>query len=320
LKPPTTKETPVKLHGNAKLTPVQRRLLVVGVLEEHWTFTEAADALGVSERTAYRWVRRWKSGDHELADRSSAPKHVPSRTPAKVEQLIEQLRRTRMTAPKIAAKLRMAVSTVCAVLTRIGLNRLSKLGPPEPPNRYVRRRPGELIHVDIKQLGRFVRPGHRVRGRTAKGVFARRGHGWDYVHVAVDDYSRVAYVEVLDTQTADDAVAFLDRAIAWFADLGVRVRSVMSDNGSCYVSRDWAHACRRHRIKHLRTRPNRPRTNGKAERFIQTLQREWAYAAVYQTSSHRNRALHPWLRFYNRKRPHGSLGHQPPASRLPAAN
>ena len=309
----------MKLHGNAKLTPVQRRLLVVRVLEEHWTFADAAEAFGVSERTAYRWVRRWKDGDHDLADRSSAPKRVPSRTAAKVERLIEQLRRTRMTAPKIAAKLPMAVSTVCAVLARIGLNRLSKLGPPEPPNRYVRRRPGELIHVDIKQLGRFVRPGHRVRGRTAKGVYANRGHGWDYVHVAIDDYSRVAYVEILNTQRGGDAAAFLERAIAWFADLGVRVRSVMSDNGSCYLSHEWATTCRRHRIKHLRTRPNRPRTNGKAERFIQTLQREWAYAAVYQSSTHRNRALHPWLRFYNRTRPHGSLGHQPPASRLPAA-
>jgi transposase InsO family protein len=158
-----------------------------------------------------------------------------------------------------------------------------------------------------------------VRGRVAPGVHSRGGRGWEYVHVAVDDYSRVAYVEVLDTQRSHDAVAFLDRAIAWFANLGVRVRSVMTDNGSCYLSRPWTDACRRQRIKHLRTRPNRPRTNGKAERFIQTLQREWAYAAVYQTSTHRNRALQPWMRFYNRRRTHGSLGHQPPASRLPAA-
>jgi len=309
----------VKLHGNAKLTPIQRRLLVARVLEEHWTFSDVADAFGVSERTAYRWVRRWRDGDHELADRSSAPKRVARRTPAKVVQLIEVLRRTRMTSPKIAAKLRMAVSTVCAVLARLGLNRLSKLGPPEPPNRYVRRRPGELIHVDIKKLGRFARPGHRVTGRNVPH-WRSQGAGWDYVHVAIDDYSRVAYVEILDSQTSQDAVAFFDRAVAWFATLGVRVRSVMSDNGSCYISHDWAYACRRLRIKHLRTRPNRPRTNGKAERFIQTLQREWAYAAVYQTSTHRNRALQPWLRFYNRRRPHGSLGHQPPASRLPTAD
>jgi transposase InsO family protein len=308
----------VKLHGNAKLTPVQRRLLVVRVLDENWTFADAAEAFGVSERTAYRWVRRWRDGDRLLEDHSSAPKSVPGRTPAKVEALIEQLRRCRMTSPKIAAKLKMAVSTVCAVLARIGLNRLAKLGPPEPPNRYVRRRPGELVHVDIKKLGRFVRPGHRVTGRTAKGARGQRGHGWEFVHVAIDDHSRVAYVEILDDEQGPTA-AFLERAVAWFGTLGVRVRRVMSDNGSCYVSKVWHAMCRHLRLKHIRTRPNRPRTNGKAERFIQTLQREWAYAAVYQTSEQRGRALSPWLRFYNHHRPHGSLGHQPPDSRLPAA-
>jgi transposase InsO family protein len=307
----------VKLHGNAKLTPVQRRLLVARVLEEHWTFVDAAEAAGVSERTVYRWVRRWKDGDRELVDRSSAPKRV-HRTSVKTVQLIEALRRTRMSSPKIAAKLRMAVSTVCAVLVRIGLNRVSRLGPPEPPNRYERRRPGDLIHVDIKKLGRFVRPGHWATGRSVPGWRSQR-MGWEFVHVAIDDFSRVAYVEILDDEQGPTAAGFLARAVAWFETLGVRIRRVMSDNGSCYVSRVWAAACRALRIKHLRTRPNRPRTNGKAERFIQTLQREWAYAAVYRTSDQRGRALRPWLRFYNRRRPHGSLGHQPPASRLPAA-
>ncbi len=309
----------MKLHGNAKLTPVQRRLLVARVLEEHWTVAEAADAAGVSERTAYRWLRRWRNGDRELADRSSAPRRVPSRTPAKVEQLIETLRRTRMTAPKIAAKLRMAVSTVCAVLARLGLNRLSKLGPAEPPNRYVRRRPGELVHFDIKRLGRFAKPGHRVTGRNVQGWASQRGLGWDYVHVAIDDYSRVAYVEILNDQRGSTAIGFMQRAVAWFAERGVTVREVMSDNGSCYISKDFAAACHQLGIRHIRTRPNRPQTNGKAERFIQTLQREWAYPVVYQTSRHRARALPPWLRFYNQRRPHGALGHQPPASRLPAA-
>ena len=289
------------------------------VLEEHWSYAEAADGFGVSERTAYRWVRRWRDGDRDLLDRSSAPKRVPCRTAPALERLIEQLRRCRMTSPKIAARLRMPVSTVCAVLARIGLNRLWKLGPPEPPNRYVRRRPGELVHLDIKKLARFVRPGHRVLGRDAPGMRARRGHGWEFVHVAVDDYSRVAYVEILDDERASSAIAFLERAVVWFAERGVRVREVMSDNGSCYIAHDFADACRRLRIKHIRTRPNRPRTNGKAERFIQTLQREWAYAAVYETSRHRARALRPWLRFYNHRRPHGALGHQPPGSRLPAA-
>jgi transposase InsO family protein len=308
----------VKLHGNAKLTPVQRRLLVHRVLEEHWTFADAAEAFGVSERTAYRWARRWRDGDRVLADRSSAPKRVPRRTSARLVELIEALRRTRMTSPKIAAKLRLAVSTVCAVLARLGLNRVSRLGPPEPPNRYVRRRPGELIHVDIKKLGRFVRPGHRVTGRDAAGARSR-GLGWEFVHVAIDDCSRVAYVEILDDEQGPTAVGFLERAVAWLRSLGVHVRRVMSDNGSCYVSRVWTAACRRLRIKHLRTRPNRPRTNGKAERFIQTLQREWAYAAVYQTSDQRARALRPRLHFYNHRRPHGSLGHQAPTSRLPTA-
>jgi transposase InsO family protein len=224
-----------------------------------------------------------------------------------------------MTSPKIAAKLRMAVSTVCAVLARLGLNRLSRLGPLEPPNRYVRRHPGELVHLDIKKLARFVRPGHRVTGRGVTGWAGQRGHGWEFVHVAVDDYSRVAYVEILDDERASTAIEFLHRAVTWFADHGVTVREVMSDNGSCYIARDFAAACAALHIKHIRTRARRPQTNGKAERFIQTLQREWAYAAVYETSRHRARVLRPWIHFYNHQRPHGALGHQPPASRLPAA-
>lgn len=308
----------MKLHGNAKLTPVQRRLLVHRVLEERWTFSDAADAFGVSERTAYRWVRRWKDGDHELSDRSSAPKRV-YRTPVKVERLIETLRRTRMSSPKIAAKLRMAVSTVCSVLSRIGLNRLSKLGPPEPPNRYVRRRPGQLVHLDVKKLARFIRPGHRVMGRNAPGMRAQIRQGWEFVHVAIDDNSRVAYVEILPDETAITTIGFLERAVSWFGVFGVRVREIITDNGPNYTAHDFARACRHLRIKHLRTRPNRPRTNGKAERFIQTLQREWAYGATYQTSDQRARALPRWVRFYNQRRPHGSLGHQPPASRLPTA-
>jgi transposase InsO family protein len=309
----------VKLHANARLCPASRRLLVDRIEFESWTVEEAADAAGVSERTAYRWLARWRGGDRDLADRSSAPRRVPRRTAPKLERLIEELRRARMTSPKIAAKLRMAVSTVCAVLARLGLNRLSRLGPPEPPNRYVRRRPGELVHLDIKRLGRFLRPGHRVTGRGVKGWASQRGQGWEFVHVAIDDYSRVAYVEILDDQRADSAIGFLERAVRWFADQGVKVREVMSDNGSCYIAHDFAAACTRMKIKHLRTRSNRPQTNGKAERFIQTIQREWAYAAVYETSRHRARALQPWIRFYNHRRPHGALGHQPPASRLPAA-
>lgn len=307
----------MKLHGNAKLTPVQRRLLVTRVLEEHWTVAEAADAAGVSERTAYRWVRRWRDGDDELADRSSAPKRVPRRTSAKVEQAIETLRRMRMTSTAIAAKLGMAVSTVGAVLKRLGLNRLWKLGPVEPPNRYCRRHAGELMHVDVKKLGRFERPGHRVRGR---GPGRRtKGAGWEAVHVCVDDATRLAYVEVLPDERAATTIGFFERAVAWFATRGITVRQVMSDNGAPYVSRPWAAWCAAHRIEHLRTQPYRPRTNGKAERFIQTMLREWAYPVTYRTSDHRARALPAWIDYYNHQRPHGALGHKTPASRLTAA-
>ena len=201
-----------------------------------------------------------------------------------------------------------------SVLKRIGLNRLSKLEPPEPPNRYCRRHPGELIHIDIKKLGRFNKPGHRVTGRGP-------GHhnyrvGWEAVHVCVDDTSRVAYVEVLPDQKTATCIGFLDRAIAWFAEHGITIERVMTDNGSAYVSKAWAEHCAHLEVRHLRTRPYRPRTNGKAERFIQTMLREWAYAAVYQTSDQRRQALGPWVWRYNNQRLHSALGHKPPISRL----
>jgi transposase InsO family protein len=309
----------VQIHANAKLVPSTRLLLVRRVLEEQWRVADVAAAFGVAERTAYRWLARWRAGDHELRDRSSAPRRVPRRTPRALEQLIDRLRRLRMTSTRIAAELSMAVSTVGAVLKRLGLNRLSRLEPPEPPNRYERRRPGELVHVDIKKLGRFRRAGHRVTGRTAPGATADRGHGWDCIHVAIDDYSRVAYVEVLPDERATTCIEFLDRAITWFSDRSVRVERVMSDNGSGYRAHAFAAACAARNVKHLRTRPYRPRTNGKAERFIQTLLREWAYAVRYETSEHRTIALDPWIEYYNRQRPHGALGHRAPNTRLPAA-
>jgi len=309
----------VQLHANAKLVPSTRLLLVRRVLEECWTIANVAAAFGISERTAYRWLARWRAGDRQLLDRSSAPRRVPRRTPGAVEALIERLRRLRMTSTRIAAELEMAVSTVGAVLARLGLNRLSRLEPPEPPNRYERRRPGELVHLDIKKLGRFRRPGHRVTGRAAPGAHADRGHGWDCVHVAIDDYSRVAYVEILNDERGETCAGFLERAIGWFNERAVRVERVMTDNGAGYRSHVFATTCTHHHVRALRTRPYRPRTNGKAERFIQTLQREWAYAVRYETSDHRTLALHPWIEYYNRRRPHGALSHRPPASRLPAA-
>src|SRR3954451_5178562 len=300
------------LHGNARLTPFQRALLCARVREDGWTVLEAAEAAGCSERTAYRWLARHAAGESML-DRSSAPVRRPTRTPARLEAEIERLRRLRWTSTKIAATLELPTSTVCAVLTRLGLNRLWKLGPPEPPNRYCRRHAGELVHVDVKKLGRFRRPGHRVLGRGPGRNYGRAG--WEAVHVCVDDATRLAYVEVLSDERAVTTIAFFERAVAWFAQRGVTVRQVMSDNGSPYISALWATWCSTHRVEHIRTRPYRPRTNGKAERFIQTMLREWAYAATYRTSDHRQRALPAWVDYYNHTAP--SDTRHPPAGFTP---
>jgi len=294
-------------------------LLVQRVLEEGWKIEAAAVAQGVSERTVYRWLARWRAGDHELLDRSSTPHRVPRRTPVSVERTIEQLRRLRMTSTAIAAELAMAVSTVCAVLARLGLNRLSHLEPEEPPNRYERRHPGELVHLDIKKMTRFVRPGHRVTGRGVPGSRGQLRQGIELVHVAIDDHSRVAYVEILPNERAETCAAFLGRAVEWFADRGVHIKRVLTDNGAGYRSRVFTTACHDHGIRPSRTRPYRPRTNGKAERFIQTMLREWAYIRRYDTSDERNLELPHWIDYYNQRRPHGALGHQPPITRLHAA-
>ena len=280
---------------------------------EGWTVVDAAAAAGCSARTCHKWLERFDA-DEPMTDRSSRPIHSPTRTPPETEAVIEMLRRLRMTGPEIAVKLSMPLSTVTVVLKRIGLNRLSKLEPPEPPNRYCRRHPGELIHIDIKKLGRFNKPGHRVTGRGPGNY--NHNVGWEAVHVCVDDTSRVAYVEVLPDQKAVTAIGFLDRAIAWFAERGIEIERVMTDNGSAYVSKAWAAHCRQIEVRHIRTRPYRPRTNGKAERFIQTMLREWAYACVYQSSDQRHQALDPWVWRYNNQRLHSALGHKPPISRL----
>jgi transposase InsO family protein len=305
----------MNLHGNARLSPWSRQLMCDRIRLDGWTVADAAEAAGVCERTAYRWLERYDAGEPML-DRSSRPHSSPTRTPAKVEVVIERLRRLRKTSSDIAALLGMAVSTVCAVLNRIGLNRLSRLEPLEPANRYCRRHPGELIHLDIKVLGRFTKPGKRVLGQGT----GRRSYraGWEAVHVAVDDTSRLAYVEVLPNQTAKVTVAFLERAIAWFADHGVVVKELLTDNGSAYVSDAWADYCHTHELVHIKTKPYRPRTNGKAERFIQTMLREWAYAQSYASSDARARRLPRWLHHYNHTRLHGSLGHKPPISVLAA--
>jgi transposase InsO family protein len=286
------------------------------IREHGWTVRVSAETFGVSERTVFRWLARYDAGE-AMTDRSSAPRSRPSKTPAEVEALIEQLRRRRWTAPRIAAELRMPTSTVCAVLKRIGLNRLWRLEPPEPPNRYCRRHPGELIHVDVKKLGKFNRAGLPAHRRTG-GYGRSTGAGWEFCHVAIDDTSRLAYVEILDDEKGPTCVAFLRRAIGFFAAHGVTVQRVMTDNGTGYRSHAHRAGITELGIKHLRTQPYRPRTNGKAERFIQTLQREWAYAISYDTSWQRRQALMPWLTYYNRRRPHSALGHKTPISQLTA--
>lgn len=312
----------MKLHANHRTCPSSRRLICRRVFEEGWTLAQAAEAAGCSERTASKWLRRYREGDRELLDRSSRPRRSPNRLPAERVQVIEGLRRLRMTAAEISEILELPLSTVSLWLKRIGLGKRSRLEPPEPPNRYERRHPGELVHVDIKRLGRIRGVGHRVTGSRASQKRTRREGrrrgvaGWDYVHVMIDDHSRLAYAEVLDDLNASCAIAFLRRAISWFAERGVRVEAVMSDNGSCYIAHAYAEALLELRLRHLRIRPGRPRTNGKAERFIQTLLNEWAYARIYGSSIERTEALQHYLRRYNFKRPHGSLGKQAPASRL----
>ncbi len=312
------------LHANAALSWSGRRELARRVVDQGWTLTAAAEAAGVSVRCARKWVGRYRAGDRRLLDRSSAPRRVANRTAAERVAAIAKLRQLRMTAAEIAETLAMPLSTVSGILTRLGLGKLGRIGL-EQPSRYERSRPGELIHVDVKKLGRI----YGGAGKRAFGDSRRRSHasyidrdgrrrgakGWDYIHVAVDDHSRLAYAEVLDDETAITAVAFLRRAIAHFERYGITVERVLTDNGSCYRSVVHAVACRTLGVRHLRSRPHRPQTNGKAERFIRTMTNGWAYGAIYASSLERTRALDGWLWHYNHRRRHSALGHQPPISR-----
>jgi transposase InsO family protein len=311
------------LHANAALSWSGRRELARRVVDEGWTLAAAAEAAGVSVRCARKWANRYRAGDRVLHDRSSAPRRIANRTPADRLALIVQLRQLRMTAAEIAETLSMPVSTVSVVLKRQGMGKLGRIGL-EPAIRYERSRPGELVHIDVKKLGRFQAAGKRVGFRsTGQGRPRRRdqdGHdrgisGWDYVHVAVDDYSRLAYAEVLADEQATTAVAFVRRAIAFFARHGIRVERILTDNGSAYRATLHAIACRQLGIRHLRTRPRRPQTNGKAERFIRTMLNGWAYAAIYRSSSDRTAALDGWLWHYNHRRKHAALGHRAPITR-----
>ena len=315
----------MKLHANARTCPKSRRLMVERVLAG-WSLAEAAEAAGVSERTAAKWLARWRAeGEAGLVDRSSAPRRVPHRTPRLRVEAIVALRRLRMTAAEIAELLSMALSTVSAVLRRVGLGKRSRLEPTEPPNRYEHSRPGALLHLDIKKLGRIHGAGHRVSG-SRQSQNKRRGRrragdlGWEFVHVCVDDATRLAYAEVLPDERGQTAAAFLERACAWFQSMGVEPRRVLTDNGACYRSIAHADSCRQLGLRHSFTRPYRPRTNGKAERFIQTLKNRWAHGAIYATSAERTATLPAWLNHYNYTRPHGSLSHKPPAARLNELN
>lgn len=320
----------MQVHARAPLSPIGRRRVVARVRSRVWSVTAAAEAAGVSERTIYRWLARYRDyGEAGLIDRPSVARHQPRKTPPDRVAAICALRRLHLSAAELAEAFSMPLSTVSAVLLREGLGKRSRLAPPEPPNRYERRTPGELVHIDIKKLGRIVVPGHAVTGnRRQRAASTRVGSptgrpvgvaGWEFVHVAVDDHSRLAYAEVLPDETAASAVGFLGRALVFYARHGVRVQRVMTDNGSAYRAHKHRLACQQLGLKHLFTKPYRPRTNGKAERFIQTLTRRWARGRLYANSAERTAALDAWLNHYNFTRPHGSLGHKPPGSRLTKA-
>jgi transposase InsO family protein len=302
----------MELHKNARSCPASRLLLVQRILGG-MPVTRAAESAGVSRRTAFKWKWRYReAGEAALVDRSSRPLRMPRQAhPDRVEEVL-RLRRRRYTSPQIAARVGLSTATVARILARSGLSRLKSLEPKEPVVRYQRERPGELIHVDIKKLGRIGRIGHRIHGDRTTRV---RGIGWEFVHVAIDDASRLAYAEVLPNERSPSSTGFLRRSVAWFRSRGVQVQAVMSDNGSCYKAKFDA-VCQRLQLRHLRTKPYHPQTNGKAERFIQTLLREWAYKRPYPTSIHRTDRLPRYLNQYNLRRPHAALNKRTPAQRL----
>ena len=302
------------IHQNARTTPASRAELIARVLDDHLPVSLVAVAAGVCPRTVRKWVARYQAeGRDGLADRSSRPHRQPRATPPHIVSRITALRRQRLPGVQIARRVGVSPATVSRVLRRAGLHRLDALEPAPPVRRYERERPGELLHLDVKKLARFQRPGHRVTGNRRQST---PGAGWEYLHVGVDDHSRVGFAQFHPDETADSVTAFLEAVVAYFRRLGVHVTGVMTDNGPGYRSRRFATCCVRLGLRHLFTRPYTPRTNGKAERWIQTALREWVYARQYETSDQRAAHLAPWLHQYNWHRPHGSLNHQPPISRL----
>jgi len=307
-------------HKNARLTPKGREDMVRAVVDRGLSKVAAARQFNTTGKTVAKWVSRFrKDGVDALHDRSSAPLSSPSQTSLETCEQVEILRRQRRTQHHIAHQLGLSKATVSRVLKRRGLSLLSSLEPAQPRPRYERATPGEIIHIDIKKLGRFNRIGHRITGdRTGQSNQRQNATapGWEFAHVAVDDHSRVARIDIFPNEKKESAVAFLRATVAYYRNLGVKVTRVMTDNGACYKSFAFARACKRLRIKHIRTKPYTPQTNGKAERFIQTALREWAYATAFETSDQRRDELPGWLHRYNWHRPHASLGQKAPISRL----
>jgi transposase InsO family protein len=306
----------MNVHNNARLTPKGREDMVRTVLEGRLTNAAAARNFNTTPKTVAKWLDRFKAqGVVGLRDRSSKPLSSPSQISLATADAVEALRRQRRTQEHIAGELGISKATVSRVLQRRGLSLLSAIEPQPPRPRYEREKPGEIIHIDIKKLGRFNAIGQRITG-DRRSQSNNRGVGWEFAHIAIDDHSRVATAAIFPDERKKSAVAFLRSAVAYFKSLGVTVDRVMTDNGSCYKSFAFAKACKRLRIKHIRTKPYTPQTNGKAERFIQTALREWAYATAFDHSEQRRQALSPWLHRYNWHRPHASLGKNPPISRL----
>jgi transposase InsO family protein len=309
-------ENRMDIHNNARLTPKGREDMVRAVVDRGLSRAAAARQFNTTSKTVAKWVARFKAqGVEGLHDRSSKPLSSPSQFPLATCAAVERLRRQRRTQEHIADELGISKASVSRILKRCGLSLLSAIEPQEPRPRYERKTPGEIIHIDIKKLGRFNSVGHRITGRRT-GHCSSQGVGWEFVHVAIDDHSRVARAGIFPDQKKESAVAFLFATVAYFNSLGVTIARVMTDNGSCYKSKAFARACKQLAIKHIRTRPYTPQTNGKAERFIQTALREWAYATAFEHSDQRSAALLPWIHRYNWHRPHASLAKQPPISRL----
>ena len=304
------------VHENARLTPKGREEMVRSVVQGGLSKAAAARKFNTTPKTVAKWVERFRTeGVNGLRDRSSKPLSSPNQTSQATCAAVEALRRQRYSGKQIAAELAISPATVSRILRRLGLNRQSALEPAEPIRRYERQHPGELIHIDIKKLGKFNDIGHRITG-DRRGQSSRRGVGWEYVHVCIDDHSRIAFAKIMPNEKKVSAIAFLKAALAYYASLGVKVERVMTDNGSCYKSFAFRAACKRLGLRHIRTKPYTPKTNGKVERFIQTSLREWAYAMAYENSRQRKHQLPTWLHRYNWHRPHTGINDRTPISRL----